>query len=471
MRRYLDVELAAGSLSEEKLVQIHKRVLKKYGIDLGAIVDGKFQYEELRRVLAQKYHLNSEWDDFRRLLFLENDLQKFDESISRLQSERGKIVRANNAIGNKEGTGEKIKKLQEEDLMKLYEEIIREEEQMSPVKDVSCDDCIKMMEYIMSKSRVLDNDCALKFLMRQKYTQKAEEKYNYYSGRKSEKIDCRSRLKSMKLFPMKDSNNLPVFIKELQDILFTQKYVRLFDFNVFGNEKEIKKGSLDITRYSYKYIEDIYSKLEGASYENTYYLNDVLGISLTNTIFLCIYNVVKNSENESGALNYKFINEKMFDVATMLGKFKCIYSRDILAKIVFVFLLSFKEENCLEGEPDSDCICKNIGKACDQICDYLTTSIVRINDYYSNLCDASAWLYENDNQLKLDFDNGAVSELERELEIWMKGYIQSKAIDKVFGDYTRKSGNEYKIRKMKLIKEPDNLYAQIHMAVMRGIWE
>ncbi len=29
----------------------------------------------------------------------------------------------------------------------------------------------------------------------------------------------------------------------------------------------------------------------------------------------------------------------------------------------------------------------------------------------------------------------------------------------------------YSIRRMKLIKKSDNLYAQVHKAVMQGIWE
>lgn len=480
MGRYLDMELNAGALSEENLDSIKERILKEYDIDLEKIARDGFQYTKLVKIIAQKCQLNGKLIDFRRLLFLEKDFKKFGESIRRLQMTQGTIVRANKKRGNKGSywspayhQNSKDQRLSEKQVIKLYKKIKKRKKDKLK-KMISLDDCTAIMSYILTNSILLEKDIILQYLMRYKYTQIATDKYFFSDERKNEKIDCRTRLKSIDSFPMKDSDSLPVFIKELQDILFTQKYIRMFEFTAFGSEKEREKekGSLDITRYSYKYIEDLYSKMEGTSYENIYYLNDMLGISLTNTIFLCIYKMTKRYKKKNAEINYKILNEKIFDVAALLGKIKCIYCRDILAKVVFKYLLTF--HNCKkQGTEDEEInrVYQSIGEACDQICDYLKINIDRINCYYSNLCDANAWLYANDNQLKLDFDNGAVSELEREWKIWMKKYFQSKAIDKVLGDYTRKSGNKYKIRKMKLIKEPDNLYAQIHMAVMKGIWE
>lgn len=481
MRRYLDVDLEVGVLNEEKLVQIRERIQRKYNIDLGAIARGEIQYGELNRMLVQKCHLNDVWGDFRRLLFLEKDLEKFEESIERLQRQQGRIIRANKKNEDTEIGGLSIdkqnlqkQKLSEDQVLKLYKEIKKKEKKIKKkeLKKISYEDCVAMMEYILTNSRVLGKDIFLQYLMRYEYTQVAAKKYNFSAERKEEKIDCRSRLKCIDFFPMWDSDILPVFAKQLQDILFTQKYIRMFEFTVFGSEKEREKGSLDITRYSYKYIEDIYSKLMGTSYENFYYLNDMLGVSLTNTIFQCSYKMTCKNKKRDGEIQYKIINEKMFDVAAWLGKVKCIYCRDILANIIFKYLFSFnvKKKQSIE-EKENERVYQDLGNACDQICDYFRTNIDRINCYYSDLCDSHTWLWANDDQLRLEFDNEIFSEIKRECEEWLKSYIQSKAVDKAVGDYARKSGSRYKIRKSKLIKEPDNLYAQIHMAVMKGIWE
>ncbi len=483
MGRYLDIDLDEGVLSEENLGWIHERILMDYGVNLELISEDGFQDKRLIEKIAQKYQLNEKWSDFRKLIFLKKDLKKFDESIEqRLQWEQGEIIRANkkSEIIESEKLSADKQNLREQEsskdqeVLKLYEKITEKEEKIKKkdkkkLKNISYEDCVAIMGYILTNSRVTEKDIILQYFMRHKYTQMAMNKYRFADERKDEKIDCRSRLKSLDVFPMKDSNCLPVFIKELQDILFTQKYIRLFDFTVFGSEREEAKGSLDITRYSYKYIEEIYSKLEGVSYENLYYLNDMLGISLTNTIFLCIYNRTQKYRQEGMEINYKIINKKLFDVATLLGKFKCIYSRDILAKIIFKFLLTFDVNKKQNIEEEINRMYESIGKACDQICSYLETNIDRINCYYRDLCDAKVWLYANDD-LRYGFDEEMALTVERECEIWMKKYIRNKTVDKVIGNDAMKWRGDYKLREMKLIKEPDNLYAQLHMAVMKGIW-
>lgn len=462
MRRYLDDDLDAGTVSTKNLQRIRKGIFKDYGVDLEMVAKDEMQYVELERKIMQECQINGECNDIQKLFFLQDDLEVMGERLYRLLFNQGNVIRANENIMR----DKKVKDLEptEIQILKLYEEIAKEK--IEPLEEgISLKDCIELIEYMVSKSTIFNRDYDLRFLVRHKYTKVAAEKYNYFDGRKDEKIDIRSRLKDKKFFPMKDWDMLPVFTKELQDILFSQRYLRLFEFSKNSN------GSEDITRYSYKYIEEIYAKVKETSFQNIYYLNDMMGVSLTNTIFNCIYSKVKKCDNEKEAgIYFEIINVELFKVATLLGKLKCIYGRDILAKIVFRFLFPFRGKTKID-KAELEKIYQNNKAACDQICSYLDTNIDKINRYYNDLCDANTWLYEEKSKADLEFDSVIRPEFEKEYKAWMKYRIENKEVDEILGNDVMKYRDNYRIKEMKMIKEPDNLYAQIHMAVMKGIWE
>lgn len=475
MRRYLDVDLDAGMVSTENLKRIRKRILKDYSVDLEMVAKDKVQYMELERKIMHECQLNEECNDIRKLLFLQDDLEVMGESLYRLQRNQGSIIRASESVMKDEKVEDR--KLTDEQILKMYDEIVREEEIESLEEGISFEDCVKLIEYIVSKSIIFDIDYMLQFFLRHNYTKVATKKYNYFENRKDEKIDIRSRLKDEEFFPMIDWDLLPVFTKDLQSILFTQRYLRLFEFSTFGikslenDEGKKSSSSADITRYSYKYIEEIYAKVKESSFENIYYLNDMLGITLTNTIFNCIYSNVKKRDDEKDAkIHYEIINVELFKAATLLGKLKCIYSRDILAKIVFRFLFPLRGEKEPAGAEVEE-IYQNRREACDQICSYLETNIDKINHYYNDLCDVNTWLWEEKSKTELEFDKVIRPEFEKNYKVWMKCRINNREVDERLGNDAMKYDKNYRIRKMKMIKEPDNLYAQIHMAVMKGIWE
>ncbi|MBP3476651.1 MAG: hypothetical protein J6K48_10070 [Lachnospiraceae bacterium] len=470
MRRYLDVDLNAGVINTDSLQKICERILKDYDVNLKNIVTSKSRFmelSELREKVARKYKIERKIPDFKELVFLEADLEDWGEDIYKLQAKQGNIIRVGE---KKERIGRtEDRKHTEEEILNLYEEISKPLE-TEEKKSVSLEECATQIEYMVAETGLFNVDCTLQFLMRKKYTKNANKKYRIFDGREKEEIDIRTRLKDEAYLPMRNCNELPIFTRTLQNIIFTQKYLRLFEFTVFGSEKDISKGSADITRYSYKYIEEIYAKIEKSPYENIYYFNVMLGVSLTNTIFDCIYNIVKvQGGEESTGIHYDMINEKLFDVATLLGRFECIYGRDILAKIIFRFIFPYEsnELQCLTREK-RDSIYQNIGDACDQICSYLQMRIDEINRYYDDLCDINTWLRIYDSKSEPSFDYKTLTEIEEDFEAWMKGRIKNGTVEEILGI---KYEDNYRIKKMKMIKKPDNLYAQIHMAVMRGIWE
>lgn len=470
MRRYLDVDLDAGVINTDGLRKICERILRDYNIDLENIATSEscfMELTELKKRVARKYRIEGKIPDFKQLFFLEDDLEDWGEDIYKLQVKHVNTIRAG---GKKERTGRKAhQKYTEKEILNLYDEILKSPE-VEEKKPVSLEECATQIKYMVAETELFDLDCVLQFLMRNKYTKNADKKFSFFDGREKEEFDIRTRIKDEANLPMRNCNELPIFTETLQNIIFTQKYIRLFEFTVFGSEKDIPKGSADITRYSYKYIQDIFIKIENAPYENIYYFNVMLGVSLTNTIFECIYDMVKVQGDDGPVrIYYDMVNEKLFDVATLLGRFECIYGRDILAKIVYRFIFTNKgsEPQGLTIEKE-DSIYQNIGNACDQICNYLQMHIDEINQYYDDLCDINTWLRTYDNNPESSSNHETLTEIEEDFKAWMKRRINNETVEEILGI---KYEDNYRIKKMKMIKKPDNLYAQIHMAVMRGIWE
>ncbi|MDE7246343.1 MAG: hypothetical protein K2N43_00475, partial [Lachnospiraceae bacterium] len=208
MRRYLDEDLDAGMVSTKKLQSIRKRIFKDYGVDLEMVAKDEMQYVELERKIMQECQLNGECNDIKKLVFLQDDLEVMGERLYRLQFNQGNVIRANGNIMRDEKV--ENQKLTKFEILRLYKKITRRKREKTLERNISFEDCVELIEYMVSKSTIFSIDYVLQFLLRHKYTKVAAEKYNYFDVRKDEKIDIRSRLKDEKFFPMKGWNTLPV---------------------------------------------------------------------------------------------------------------------------------------------------------------------------------------------------------------------------------------------------------------------
>ncbi len=457
MRRYLDQELDELKLTTDNLEKIYQKILKRYGIDLKEVLDDKLSWE----IVAQK-------------IIEKNDIKSADVSVEMMRykkiNEQTLTLAGKWSGGTEKNRSNEIMKeslldnkpISEAGVIELYNEIMKDENIREIHKkyfEMEFDEWEKEVNSVMLKYNVFQIDCMVESYLRLKYTQLSGERYNYIDGKRKGDFQVTGRVSDFKNLPVKNLSELPVFIKKLLDVIFTQKYIRIFDFDSFNKDKSRKTNEYaDITRYSYEYINDMFMELENCTLENFYYLDYMLGVTLTNAIF---NNVLAGSsfyvyDKERMKIQSAIFEEDFLKIIYLVSKMKGIYGRNLFAQMVFGFLFLKEFQK----------------KEIDNIKFYVEKKLENYNHCYEDICDAYVWLCFYDIDQWEDEDKQALLfYLQNKLEKSVKDNLIDEGISAIL-EKTR--GSETKNKRIKntgQAKKPANLYAKIHMKVMEGIWE
>lgn len=508
MRKYLDFE--KDVITQEYIEKVRQNIYKKYGIDLRKLLDNdEKSIEEIKSLIIKKYMGNMNYDSLaiEKMRFLNIEYREMNLPIGNYISKEGKAV--DKDFDRADGGSVLYDYYQKEDniepenskkdVLGLYERIINWANVPEMEIPISFEEWEQQMKYIIIFSEIFTRDSKLKWFISLKYSSMSNKSYRLYDEVKRKEIKAYDRLSKEEYFPFKNKNELPFFIKELLDILVNeQRYIRVFDFEIFGKKDvNIKSNNFtvceNITRYSYMYVEEIFNKLANSKLENFYCLDYMLGISLTNTIFNYIFlgtyssiaindkkmsygnaadlkNInsriyklkcldLRNQEDlehvDLGAvsLNPDIFCEELFNIIKVLGRLEGLYGRNYIAQITFNFLYM------------KDFTIEEIRK----VYHHLEQNICKYNEYFRDLYNVSTWHIFHDARSEEKI------EVMEELESEFKEIIKNSICDEGIRYITRNNKNEEKrentIRRTKSIKEADNLYAQVHKAVMQGIWE
>ena len=235
MRRYLDQELDELKLTTDNLEKIYQKILKRYGIDLKEVLDDKLSWE----IVAQK-------------IIEKNDIKSADVSVEMMRykkiNEQTLTLAGKWSGGTEKNRSNEIMKeslldnkpISEAGVIELYNEIMKDENIREIHKkyfEMEFDEWEKEVNSVMLKYNVFQIDCMVESYLRLKYTQLSGERYNYIDGKRKGDFQVTGRVSDFKNLPVKNLSELPVFIKKLLDVIFTQKYIRIFDFDSFNKLK------------------------------------------------------------------------------------------------------------------------------------------------------------------------------------------------------------------------------------------
>ncbi len=465
MRKYLDFE--KDVITQEYIEKIRQNIYIKYGIALKKLVDtDEKSIEEIKSFIIKEYMGNMNYDSLaiEKMRFLNIEYREMNLPIGNYISKEGKVVdkdfdRADGGsmLSDYYPKEDNIEpENSKKDVLGLYEKIMNWANAPEMEIPISFEEWEQQMKYIIIFGGIFTVDFKLKWFISLKYSSMSNKSYRLYDEVKGKEIKAYDRLSKGEYFPFYNKNELPVFIKELLDILFEQRYIRLFDFEIFGKEDaNIKRndstGSEDITRYSYMYVEEILNKLDNSKLENFYCLDNMLGISLTNIIFNYIFlgtyssiaindkkmsygNVadlkninsriyklksldLSNQEDlehvDLGAvsLNPDIFCEELFNIIKVLGQLECLYGRNYIAQITFNFLY-MKDFNIEEIH---------------KVCHHLEKNIDKYNECFRDLYDVSTWHIFHDARSEENIE--VMEELEREFEEIIKNLSVMRVFD------------------------------------------
>lgn len=458
MRRHLDEEMQNLKLTRERLEKIHQKIRGEYNIDLK-----KGEDEEVFEQIYQKIFacFSKESNDMKRHK-MNYIVSNNDEIVFHVTLSEHSLVKAD--IIDRDKIEKDIVDMDDEkniDYISLYSKLMEpdsKEKKRDNEKNymvMSFDEWKQQLNYMIAYYGIFSLDCRIECLLRLKYSQISDERYNFNDGRSGNMFNVIDRLLQPDYSPMKNLDSLPVFTKELQDVLFTQRYIRMFEFGAFKSEE--KRKSEDITRYGYEYVKELYQKLENSSLENLYYLDNMLGISLTNVIVNSILEgkPFVEHEGEYAKIPTEIFEGNFLDIVRAVSKIKGVYGRNYIAYMVFHFLFN--------SELNKDKI--------SQVKKYIKKQVEFYNKCYMDLCEVFVWLYISDlTQQTVEYKNEVIKEEEDELKNSVKGKIVDETIERILEE----SGNSKKSDKILnsyAPKKPSTLYARIHKHVMEGIWD
>lgn len=217
-------------------------------------------------------------------------------------------------------------------------------------------------------------------------------------------------------------------------------------------------------------------------FEDFYYLDYMLGASLTNTIFLCSMKGGGNGVSElciqnKNDYNSKEVEQRIYDqikkinmcdyfeeIIKSLGKLTCIFARNNLAQLVFSYLFYAEFDN----------------NVAFQVSEFLKNEIESIKSFYeyhykySIWLDAQEWGEKNIETEEEPDDWDYLAEFDpitdKEVEDILSYRKNKKSRSSGENTQNLKAG-EMDIKEGKKITRPDQLYAKIHLYVMKAIWE
>lgn len=457
MRRHLDEEMQNLKLTRESLEKIHQKIRGEYNIDLKKGEDEEV-FEQIYRKIFACFSKESNHMKRHKMNYI---VSNNDEIVFHVTLSEHSLVKAD--IIDRDKIEKDIVDMDEKniDIISLYSKLMETDskEKIEAMRkeyiEMSFDEWKQQLNYMIAYYGIFSLDCRIECLLRLKYSQISDERYNFNDGRSGNMFNVIDRLLQPDYSPMKNLDSLPVFTKELQDVLFTQRYIRMFEFGAFKSEE--KRKSEDITRYGYEYVKELYQKLENSSLENLYYLDNMLGISLTNVIVNSILEgkPFVEHEGEYAKIPTEIFEGNFLDIVRVVSKIKGVYGRNYIAYMVFHFLFN--------SELNKDKI--------SQVKKYIEKQVKFYNKCYMDLCEVFVWLYISDlTQQTVEYKNEVIKEEEDELKNSVKGKIVDETIERILEE----SGNSKKSDKILnsyAPKKPSTLYARIHKHVMEGIWD
>ncbi len=291
-------------------------------------------------------------------------------------------------------------------------------------------------------------------------------------------------------FVVKNEHILNVSPRAMEVLLKTDN-IRLFQFKKRKRQdEESEKNSdalEDITRYGYKKAMNMYLQIREASIDNSLLFDKMLGISLTNTLFVCICSQDyvdlkwgrKNIEKEfseayleelyeRGILCKDLKKETVYNdflgIVRLLGKIEPLFIRNWVAQIIMYFL------------HDEIGDCETISK----VKEILKQIVDDINICYQALldicvCEAFKDIAEWTKEELLEY----VLYYEECMKDNIDGYMDNQIVNNIMNLYYEVKSEEVdeihieqipntKERLIDKISSYTNMYAQIHRAVMEG---
>lgn len=222
------------------------------------------------------------------------------------------------------------------------------------------------------------------------------------------------------------------FVIPLKKILGNEKYITVF--NIWKDEKVGKR--LDVHGYwKLKKCEEELKKEVGESnnFDNYLLLEEILGISITNSVFWITRKINKESK------------EKIFRIAGILARLKNRYARMAMTELVMNLLVVADFEE----------------KVCNIIADFIIKFVENFNECYDKIVTYYIGKDYFDKKISTKVLMEDIEEMKKDANIQIEDKYQ-KRIARIV--------KKREIRVTKGMKSDEEYYAQLHIEIMRSIW-
>ena len=250
-------------------------------------------------------------------------------------------------------------------------------------------------------------------------------------------------------FPfIKGEYELPEVGKELHKIIYGKYYINMLE-NI--DKQEI---GMDISRYGIKNMNNLIKEIEDSKIIKDedcviyIYLDELFGISLTNTIFWIVEEGSRDNKESTCEKDWG----EIIKISRLLGKIQYVYLRNVIAQIVFRELKTYRYSRDV-----FECVSMILKESVDEINNYMD-DVHRIHmcSVYTQT-EYKEYLYSDIENIK----NYLLKEIGENIN-----FINFEEIFKYLNGEKEK---RIKISKKKASK--NELYALIHQNVMLGIKE
>lgn len=420
MKRWcLDHEWEKNKFTKEYIEGIRKRLSDKYEIELDHMVEDEEWLDIFEQKVADDCHLCRSNEKSR--YYLEYSAK------NHTVYPKMKMLCIGNVIAQDEEV-EKNENIEGMNILELYKILATEEKEkiewVNPwnyyIRDQenTFEQWVQLLENLVRQGKDFFFDYEIEAFLFVQYARYESKKYQYERSEKN-LMGVYGRLNSKEAFPF---SKFYSWLQDLQDILVLQRYNRLFEFEIFAKEArdfpENDELREDVTRYSYSYIEDIYEKIQDSEVQNLYYLDFMLGVSLTNIIFNCVV----YGDNEKYVKKYnkeRYVklteNEPFWKLVRLFGKMRGIYKRNTIAQAVFCFLYQYNFESNMIW----------------RVYHYLNKNMDRFNQFYCDVRDAVFWREFHDCKFRKDsrpYKNKLKSYIIAE-DFWHRSKIQKALLN------------------------------------------
>ena len=233
-------------------------------------------------------------------------------------------------------------------------------------------------------------------------------------------------------FPFEDcSVNTAKFVMPLKDILGKEKYITVFNMHDKVNERK----RLDVHGYwkLRQCKQEIQEEInQNNNIENYLLLEEILGISMTNTVFW----ITKEAD--------RVCKERIFRIAGIIARLKNRYARIVVSELVLTLLMAIDFE-------------KNI---CSSVEVFLIEMVDNYNNCYDEMC--------------LYIIGGMYADTNLSVEMFMEDIELTRgniiSTEDIYDEKISQILSNKEIRATKGVKSNEEYYAQLHIEIMRSIW-